>query len=52
MQDPSHVASLNALQGQRRNQRSPDTRAVLSSQDLNGIFILRVLLRRPVQDLA
>lgn len=52
VQDTSHVALLNPLQGQRSNQRSTNTRTVLGSQYLNGILVALVGLGGPVEDLT
>lgn len=48
----SQVALANTVQSQCSNERSTHTRTILSSQDLNRILFLGVLLVGPVQDLA
>ena len=52
MQNTVHVARLDTLQRQGRNERRPDAAPVLGSQDLDGIFRTGVTLFRPVEDLA
>lgn len=47
-----HDALLDAFQSQRGNQGGTHTTAVLSSQDLDGILLLRVLLLGPVENLT
>lgn len=52
MQDTSHIACLDTLQGQGGDQGGTDTTAVFGSKDLNGILLLGVGLFGPVEDLA
>lgn len=52
VQDTRQVTLLDALQRQRRDQRGPDTAAVLGGQDLDRVLLGLVLLLRPVEDLA
>lgn len=52
MQDASHVALLDALQGQGSNQSSTNTRTILSSQNLDRVLVVLVGLGGPVKDLA
>jgi hypothetical protein len=48
----SDVASLDALEGQSSDQSSTNTGTILSSQDLDGVFLLGVLLLGPIKNLA
>jgi len=47
-----HIASLDTLQRQGSDKGSPNTTSVLSGQDFNGVFFLRIRLLRPVEDFA
>jgi hypothetical protein len=40
VQNARHIPLLDPLQCQRRDQRSTNTGTILSSQNLNGIFLL------------
>lgn len=52
VQNTSHVALLDTLEGKSRNQGGTDTRTVLGGQDFDGVLITLVGLGGPVQDLA
>jgi hypothetical protein len=52
VQNTRHIAFLSSLKSQGCNKCGTDTRTVLSRQYLNWILLLRVLLGRPIQNLA
>lgn len=52
VQNTSHVAGLDSLQGQRSNQSCTYTTAVFGSKNLNGILLLGVRLLWPVKNFA
>ena len=52
MLNTSHVALLHTFQSKSSNQSSTNTRTIFGCQYLNWVFLLGVLLLRPIQDLA
>ena len=52
MQHTSKIASLDSLQGQRRNQSSTYTTTIFGSKNLNRIFLFGIGLLGPVKNLA
>lgn len=47
-----HVAILDALQSESGDQRSTHTTAILGSQNLDWVILIRVLLLGPIKDLS
>jgi hypothetical protein len=52
MQNAGQIASLGSLESQSGNESSSNTATILGRQDLYRVFLLRVGLLRPVEDLA